>query len=82
MLKKMLVLALLLPGVGGCIWHEGHGRGHDERGRGHEEQRGGHERAGAEEHLNHPETLMADSAHAHGAGCGHVFQGCFWIDAD
>ena len=25
MFKKMLVLALLLPGVGGCIWSEGRG---------------------------------------------------------
>lgn len=25
MFKKMLVLALLLPGLGGCIWSEGRG---------------------------------------------------------
>jgi len=31
MIKKMLVLALLIPGAGGCIWSEGreHGR-HEE----------------------------------------------------
>jgi len=32
MIKKMLVLALLIPGAGGCIWSEdrGHGHGHHE----------------------------------------------------
>lgn len=34
MVKKMLALMTLLPAVGGCIWHDGDGRGR--RGEHHE----------------------------------------------
>ena len=32
MLKKMLVLALLVPGLGGCFWSEDRGRHEGHRG--------------------------------------------------
>jgi hypothetical protein len=37
MFTKILVLALLLPGVGGCIWPGDGGAVHNERGWGYEE---------------------------------------------
>jgi hypothetical protein len=62
MFKKMMVLALLLPSVGGCIWREGRGRD--------------------EGHRDHHAAVVVQPAHVHCVGCGHVFRGGVWIDAD
>jgi hypothetical protein len=65
MVKKMLVLALLVPGMGGCIWSEDRGRDHAESGR-HEEHR----------------EVVVQPEHVHCVGCGHVFRGGVWVNAD
>lgn len=65
MLKKMLMLALLIPGVGGCVVREVPGPAED-RGR-----NGGHR--------YHHDTAPPRSSHSHRHGCGHVFRGGVWI---
>jgi hypothetical protein len=76
MFKKMLVLALLLPGVGGCIWRGDHGRGQDEHGRDHQD------RGRQEEHRDHRQAAVIEPEHVHGAECGHVLLGCFWFNVE
>jgi hypothetical protein len=69
MFKKMLVLGLLLPGVGGCFWSEDQGRDREQRGR-------------HEEHRDHHETVVVAPEHVHCVGCGHVLRGGVWVHAD
>jgi len=66
MLKK-IGLALLIPCMGGCIWHDGDSRGRNERGGRHEEQR------------REPQATAVHVEHVHGPGCGHVLRGGIWI---
>ena len=76
MFGKMLAMAFLLPGVGGCIWPGDRGDGQDEHGRGHQD----HGRQ--EEHRDHRQAAVIEPHHVHGDDCGHVLWGCVWINAD
>lgn len=68
MFSKMLVLALLVPGAGGCFFSSG--RDHESRGR-------------HEEHHDHGTvTVVAPAVHVHGSGCGHVFRAGIWVVGD
>jgi len=67
MLKKF-GLAMLIPCMAGCIWHDGDSRGHESRGWRHEEHR----------HDSHP-AQVTYREHVHGPNCGHVFRGGIWI---
>jgi hypothetical protein len=68
MLKKMLVLALLSPAVGGCLVREREVPVQSE-------DRGGY---GGRRHHYH-EPAPPRSSHSHRDGCGHVFRGGIWI---
>ena len=67
MLKK-IGLAMLIPCMGGCIWHDGDSRGHESRGGRHVEHRRGPQ-----------PTTVVHHTHTHGHGCGHVLRGGIWI---
>jgi len=67
MLKKMLVLAFLVPGVAGCVSRDNPGPVPRES----ELQ---------EQILECRQTEEQDPEHSHGAGCGHALRGCELID--
>ena len=67
MLKK-IGLAMLIPCMGGCIWHDGSARSREERGSRHESHR----------RVSQP-IVVDHREHVHGPGCGHVLRGGIWI---
>jgi hypothetical protein len=76
MFKKMMVLAMLLPGAGGCFWGvDGGGRGHG--GGGWHEGHGG-----GGEHRGNGDTMVIAPVHVHVDGCGHVLRDGVWVDSD